>query len=60
MSASIQWILGALVVALAIWLLLWASPSSRTPPAGRRARSPIDGRFPSMALRTKQNQERRE
>jgi hypothetical protein len=35
MSTGIQWILGALVVAFAIWLLLGARPSSRAPPAER-------------------------
>ena len=60
MSASIQWILGALVVATAIWLLLWASPSSRAPPVGQTERPLINDRFPRRGQRTEQNPERQE
>jgi hypothetical protein len=55
MPASIQWILGSLVVATAIWLFLWANPSSRVPPVARTERSPENGRFPN-----EQNQEPQE
>jgi len=60
MSAGIQWIFGALVIAMAIWLLLWASPSSREPPVGQTERSRVRNRFSSMGPRTEQNREPRE